>query len=807
MNEPLNQKPVRRSRAGFQPAHSRGLRCNSVEQKATKRTKAFGLVKLRSGLSWIDSLFGERDEGGRNPTELRSSLRFLRLLLLRPECLPRGSSTGGRQDACPTLGKRFRTRVAVLCPLLLLVLPSALGAELSPAGLPQPAWGKTVFASNSTGQIHAEVRSWTADGKLSLPTPFPNITAARLLNGRQRVPLKWVFNADATQLHLDLPSQPPAALPARIHLETAEGSRQFADGRIVFSALDAKVQGTRAKLESHPGNYRVGFWSDPSDSVNWDYKPTRWGRYHVEFAFSADGGADTELQFEIAGQNFTVIRPATGSWYRYQTLALGPIYLAKSEPFAVRVGCRKMTGAAVMNLKAVTLHPAPEGMPIFQDASGEILLRARDAVTHSVMMRYEPATNKNCLGYWTNPKDWAEWEFTVTKPGTFEVEVWQGCGKGHGGSDVSIEVADTKLAFAVEDTGHFQNFVARRIGRVQLTKAEAYSLAVKPLRKQAGAVMDIRQVRLVPVKSAADASPALKRFLEARRVVFLGDSITYAGEYAEFVETYIRTRFPEAEVEFIDLGLPSETVSGLSEPGHAGGAFPRPHLHERLGRVLEKARPDLIVACYGMNDGIYHPFSEERLQKFQNGVRTLRERGGAGGAYVVHVTPPTFDPLPLKGRTLPAGLAEYRSPYEGYNEVLDRYSEWLMGQKDWEVIDAHGPMNRFIANQRRTKPDFKLAGDGVHINRQGHWLIAREILRHFGAPAEIVADDTPGTLLRLHPKGAEVLKLVQQRQRLLKDPWLTHVGHLRPGMQAGKPLSEAQAEIEEIGKKIQALVR
>ncbi|MBI2947315.1 MAG: SGNH/GDSL hydrolase family protein [Verrucomicrobia bacterium] len=319
--------------------------------------------------------------------------------------------------------------------------------------------------------------------------------------------------------------------------------------------------------------------------------------------------------------------------------------------------------------------------------------------------------------------------------------------------------------------------------------------------------MDIRQVRLVPVKSAAAASPALKRFLEARRVVFLGDSITYAGDYVAFVETYVRTRFPGAQVEFIDLGLPSETVSGLSEPGHAGGAFPRPHLHERLGRVLEKARPDLIVACYGMNDGIYHPFGEERFQKFQDGVRMLRERCAAGDAYVVHITPSTFDPAPLKGRTLPAGLAEYRSPYDGYNEVLDRYSEWLTGQKDWEVIDAHGPMNHFIANQRRTKPDFKLAGDGVHINRQGHWLVAREILRHFGAPPEIVADDTPGTLLGSDPKGAEVLKLVQQRQRLLKDAWLTHVGHLRPGMQAGKPLSEAQAEIEEIGKKIQALVR
>src|ERR687894_275261 len=90
-----------------------------------------------------------------------------------------------------------------------------------------------------------------------------------------------------------------------------------------------------------------------------------------------------------------------------------------------------------------------------------------------------------------------------------------------------------------------------------------------------------------------------------RRVVFLGDSITYSGQFIEFLEAYLRVKDPTLRCEFLDLGLPSETVSGLSEPGHAGGQFPRPDLHERLDRVLEQARPALVVACYGMNDGIY----------------------------------------------------------------------------------------------------------------------------------------------------------------------------------------------------------
>jgi lysophospholipase L1-like esterase len=691
---------------------------------------------------------------------------------------------------------------------VLLTVSSSLAAEPSLAANPQPAWGKIIAATNSNGSIQLEVREWPADGKLPLPALFSNITAARLVNARENETLKWVFNADATQLYFEVPAKAPATMPATILLETAEKSGQFADGRIVFSALDAKVQGNRAKLESHSGNHRIGFWTDAADSVSWDFRPTRWGMYDLELAFSADGGDGTELQFEIAGQTFSVTRPSTGSWYRYQTLPMGRFYLADSKPFTLRVSCRKMTGPAVMNLKAVTLRPAPEGKPISQDASGLITLNARDALTHSITMRYEPATNKNCLGYWSNPRDWAEWEFAVTKPGAFEVEVLQGCGKGQGGSEVAVEVAGKKLTFVVEDTGHFQNFVPRQIGRVDFAKPGPYALAIKPQRKQAGAVMDVRQVRLTPVKTALNAPPAARSFLEARRVVFLGDSITYGGEYIELVEAYIRMRFPSAQVEFINLGLPSETVSGLSEPGHAGGSFPRPDVHERLGRVMEKAKPDLIVACYGMNDGIYYPLGEERFQKFQDGIRRLRERATAAGAKVVHITPPTFDSVPLKGRTLPAGQAEYRSPYEGYNEVLDRYSEWLLSQRaqGWEVVDAHGPMNRFLGERRRENPQFLLARDGVHANAQGHWLIAREVLRYLGAPDEMISTDNPDALLKSHPHGAEILKLVQQRQRLLKDAWLTETGHVRPGMKKGKALPEAEHDAEEFSRKLRPLL-
>jgi lysophospholipase L1-like esterase len=310
----------------------------------------------------------------------------------------------------------------------------------------------------------------------------------------------------------------------------------------------------------------------------------------------------------------------------------------------------------------------------------------------------------------------------------------------------------------------------------------------------------------VPGPSKADDDHPLAGI---RRIVFLGDSITYSGQYVEYIEAYLRISQPALRCEFLDLGLPSETVSGLSEPGHAGGAFPRPNLHERLERVLKLAKPDLIVACYGMNDGIYYPFTQTRFEKYQDGMRRLRERTTMVGAKVLHFTPPVFDPMPIRSRTLPAGLAEYRQPYEGYDEVLDRYSEWLLGQKTvgWDVVDVHGPMKQFLSEARRRDPGYRLADDGVHINTIGHWLMAREILRHWGVRDRRVIEAVKGEqVFEGEPHGLAILKMVQQEQRILKDSWLTTTGHKRPGMNQGLPLKEAQHRAQELDANIQALV-
>ena len=261
----------------------------------------------------------------------------------------------------------------------------------------------------------------------------------------------------------------------------------------------------------------------------------------------------------------------------------------------------------------------------------------------------------------------------------------------------------------------------------------------------------------------------------AKKVLVLGDSITYAGQYVEEIAAYQRARFPGHPVDVINVGLPSETVSGLSEPGHADGKFPRPDLHERLARVLAKTRPDLVFACYGMNDGIYLPLDAARFQSYRDGIEWLHTQVTAAGAAIIHVTPPVFD--------------EVKGGHAGYEAVLAEYSAWLVSQRTngWEVIDLHTPMKQYLAAQRGRDPAFALTQDGIHPGDLGHWLMAQAILEHLGV-GEAQSADSINALLAPYPDGSQILAEEQASQRLWKDAWLTATGHKRPGMKRGLPL-------------------
>ena len=290
------------------------------------------------------------------------------------------------------------------------------------------------------------------------------------------------------------------------------------------------------------------------------------------------------------------------------------------------------------------------------------------------------------------------------------------------------------------------------------------------------------------------AAPAFATLpTSTKRVLFLGDSITYGGHYTVCVEAYFATRAPDRKVEFINVGLSSETVAGLSEPGHAGGKFPRPDLHERLARILAQTKPDLVFACYGMNDGIYLPLDGARFAAFQSGLRRLRTAVLATGANLVHLTPPVY--VDVKGNA------------PTYAAVLDRYAEWMLQQRTagWDVADVHGMMKAELAERRKNAPGFMFGRDGVHPDDAGHWVMARALLLHLGAK-DIPPWGTAEEMLAVRGQGPALLKVVRTRSELMRDAWLTATGHQRPGVKAGLTLADALRRDAELRTEIKNLL-
>jgi hypothetical protein len=149
-----------------------------------------------------------------------------------------------------------------------------------------------------------------------------------------------------------------------------------------------------------------------------------------------------------------------------------------------------------------------EGSSVINAANdGLIFLPAKLATTAGQNLRYEPQPHKNTVGYWSNVNATAEWKLTASKEGAYEIDILQGCGTGHGGSTVEIQIGKESRSFVVEETGHFQNFIWRTVGTVELPAEEAITLKLAPKSKPGGAVMDVRAVRLSP--------PGAKRSFES----------------------------------------------------------------------------------------------------------------------------------------------------------------------------------------------------------------------------------------------------------------------------------------------------
>ena len=281
--------------------------------------------------------------------------------------------------------------------------------------------------------------------------------------------------------------------------------------------------------------------------------------------------------------------------------------------------------------------------------------------------------------------------------------------------------------------------------------------------------------------------------LSGKRVMVLGDSNTQDGRYVSYVEYYLQKQNPTLDFDIIKAGLASETTSGLTEEGHPG---PRPCIHDRLELALADVKPQLVIACYGMNDGIYKPLNDERLKAFQNGVTQLVEKCQAAGAEFILVTPPAYD-VTCEGGTTAKGF--------DYNTVLGAYAEWEVKTRPAgaSVINIHTLMSQQVAPCREAKHPLHNMGDGVHPAEMGHFVMAKAIMSGLQMP--LPNGDLAKQLAEA--QADPLYQKIRNRQAARGQGWLNYIGFTRVN-QTTKPHEndiqavEAQAaeQLKEISK-------
>ncbi len=267
---------------------------------------------------------------------------------------------------------------------------------------------------------------------------------------------------------------------------------------------------------------------------------------------------------------------------------------------------------------------------------------------------------------------------------------------------------------------------------------------------------------------------ARKALQGVEKVVFLGDSITQAGDY--IVDTQCWLFAHGIGNQFINLGLGSETATDLTSQENMSHVqlyqFPRPAISERLIRVLTLTKPDLLFVCYGMNDAGALPCDEAGLKRFTDSVTRLRQMAlNSGVRRVIVATPPVHD---AKG--------DSAKSYQDTN--LSRYTAWLLSKRKegWAVVDFHTPMRQALDAGRAADPAFCLAADGVHPDRGGHWIMAKQLLQEaFGVEGLTLssAEDL------IPARGSEFRALVRQLTDLRFNHWMSKIGHNRPGVIGG----------------------
>ena len=153
----------------------------------------------------------------------------------------------------------------------------------------------------------------------------------------------------------------------------------------------------------------------------------------------------------------------------------------------------KVASVVVLEIKGT---PEVEPVLLQQSADGSIDLPVAEAIFRGGDIKSESAGQRENIGFWTNPSDYVEWPFVVTKPGTFEMSAEVAA---TGSGTIELAVGDKKVEFKVPVTGDYKKFQKVKLGTIEIPATGKTTLSIKAV-KQGWQPVNIRALVLRPAK-------------------------------------------------------------------------------------------------------------------------------------------------------------------------------------------------------------------------------------------------------------------------------------------------------------------
>ena len=221
-------------------------------------------------------------------------------------------------------------------------------------------WGrctKQVTPAGTTLYLH--VFDWPANGELLVPGLKNKAEKAWVLADAKKKSLKT--RATENGLLITLPKTAPDAVSSTVVVQVKGELRvekiiltQHRDGSIALPAVEAKLHGETFRHEEGGPLDDIGFWTNPNDWAEWEFKVHTPGRFELSGIFAAPGVGKFDLV--VGAQTLRCMPPMTASYFDFKSAPLGEIEITKPGPVKLAVRPVK-EGWQPMNLKSLQLKP------------------------------------------------------------------------------------------------------------------------------------------------------------------------------------------------------------------------------------------------------------------------------------------------------------------------------------------------------------------------------------------------------------------------------------------------------------------